>query len=111
MTARGGHRMDSELTNQAKLRLQILEQINDAKGHTRYITVFSLPVAAQWDKNSITGHLQILHHEGRVDLKMDPAGQAGMVKLTALGLKSLEQPETADRGVTDPHRQQQGSPS
>lgn len=92
--------MDSKPSENAKFRRQLLEQIDRAKAHTRHVPVFSLPVAAQFDKNFITGQLQILQHEGQVDLKIDPSGQAGMVKLTPLGLKNLEAPEISPPAVS-----------
>jgi len=109
--AENGDGADSGLSEQARVRRQILEQVHAAKAMTRYIPVFSLPVAVHWDKDFITGQLQILEHEGRVDLKIDPAGQAGMVKLTALGLRSLEQAETAFRPHAAARTPNPGSPS
>jgi hypothetical protein len=93
--------MDSKPSDNTKVRRQLLEQIDGAKAHTRHVPVFSLPVAVQFDKHFITGQLQILQHEGRVDLKIDPSGQAGMVKLTPLGLKSLETPEVLPPAASD----------
>lgn len=78
----------------SEIRRRILEELRDGARQSParpFVNYRSLPLTTELPQDLVLDNLEILAHEGRVELKRIEDERA--VKLTPLGLRSLEQPE------------------
>jgi len=96
----------ADLDQGTKVRRTILEQLPEAVQTSPakpFVDFMRLPVLKNWAHDFVLDQLEILEHEGRVELRQLPDRAACAVKLTPLGLKSLQIPEEEwQQRVTSP---------